>query len=183
MREPRDKEEGAIYAIGAKTNNNEMFFEEVPGSKELMLEYIQKAHEKFDFELINFSIMGNHVHLLIKPGEGEDISRIMQWLLGCFAQEFNRRNGRSGHFWGERFWSRIVTSDEDLENAFEYVSENPVKAGLADKPESYEYGAVWHYKEGERLNAPPIFKPGSYEYLFKRYECAVETRECLLDGH
>jgi hypothetical protein len=32
----------------------------------------------------------------------------MKWLKQVFAQRYNRREGRLGHIWGDRYWSRIA---------------------------------------------------------------------------
>jgi len=46
------------------------------------------------------------------------------------ATRFNRRHGRVGFLFQNRFGSRIVESDEDLISVVRYVARNPVKHGL-----------------------------------------------------
>jgi hypothetical protein len=36
---------------------------------------------------------------------------IMQWLKQTFSVCFNRRVGRTGHVWGDRYWSRVVEGE------------------------------------------------------------------------
>jgi putative transposase len=90
--------------------------------------------------------MGNHVHFLIKPRPGVSLSKIMQWLLGVFAQLWNKKHGLSGHLWGDRFFSRIISGILDFLKVFSYIDQNPVVSGLADRPEQWEYGGAWHQK-------------------------------------
>ena len=92
--------------------------------------------------------MGNHIHLLIKPGPGESLSKIMQWLLGVFAQLWNKKHCLSGHLWGDRFYSRIILGILDFLRVFLYVDYNPVIAGMVKQPEQWEYGGLWHHKKG-----------------------------------
>jgi putative transposase len=110
--------------------------------------------------------MGNHIHLLMQPADGENLSRIMQWFLGCFAQAWNREKGLSGHFWGGRFWSRPITTEEDLARVFDYIAQNPVKAGEVKKPADWKYSGVRYYKAGKKHIIDP---PQKYKHLFEGY--------------
>jgi hypothetical protein len=35
----------------------------------------------------------------------------MKWLKQTFAQRYNRETGRTGHVWGDRYWSRVVEGE------------------------------------------------------------------------
>ena len=58
------------------------------------------------------------------------VSKGMQRLLGTYAQRFNRRHGRTGHLFGERYGARVVDSEAYLAEVVEYVLLNPVRAGV-----------------------------------------------------
>ncbi|MDR2786091.1 MAG: hypothetical protein LBB83_09290, partial [Treponema sp.] len=47
----------------------------------------------------------------IKPQDGLELPAIMKWLKQTFAQRYNRETGRTGHIWGDRYWSRILAGD------------------------------------------------------------------------
>jgi REP element-mobilizing transposase RayT len=155
--------------VSAETNNKEPFFDDCPLARPLLAKRIEAAAEKFNFTLLNYCIMGNHIHLLIEQGEDNDLSRIMQWILGCFAQEWNRIKGRSGHFWGGRFWSRVIEDEEDMIAVFNYIAENPVKARKAKKAADWKYGGVYCYHEGVKTGVFLVIRPGKYIYLFDGY--------------
>jgi len=53
------------------------------GMKDLFLQVVARARKRYDFRIENFTLMGNHFHLLIRPGRGESLSRIMQWILSA----------------------------------------------------------------------------------------------------
>jgi hypothetical protein len=36
---------------------------------------------------------------------------IMQWVKQTFAVRFNRDEDRTGHVWGDRYWSRVVEGE------------------------------------------------------------------------
>ena len=56
--------------------------------------------QKFGFRLANFCIMPTHIHLLIIPGEGASLSRIMQWIKTHSAKRWNSIHGSTDHLWG-----------------------------------------------------------------------------------
>lgn len=92
--------------------------------------------------------MGNHVHLMIRPGPGTNLSRLMQWILGVFAAAYNRRWGLSGHVWGERFFSRIVEGLKAFLEVFAYIDANPVRGGLVAAPRDWPYGGLRRHRMG-----------------------------------
>jgi putative transposase len=115
-----------------------------PQFKRLFLSFVERAKRKFHFHLWDFCIMGNHIHFLIKPGEGGSLSKIMQWIKCNFAKSWNKMNGRKGHVWGERFYSRIINGIMDFLRAREYIAENPVKAGLVERAAEWAFGSLYH---------------------------------------
>ncbi len=90
--------------------------------------------------------MDNHIHLLIKPGKGENLSRIMQWILGVFAKGYNKYYNLKGHVWYDRFNSKIIENFQQLLATFRYICNNPVKAEMVETPEEYLYGALWYIR-------------------------------------
>jgi len=147
MRRNRKLLAGADYHVTARINRGEKIFL-AEGDRHLFMAILKRAKTKFNFSLKNFCVMGNHIHFLIKPGPGESLSKIMQWLLGVFAQAWNKKHGLSGHLWGDRFFSRIIAGLLDFLRVFVYIDYNPVIAGLVTKPEQWRYGGLWHHKRG-----------------------------------
>lgn len=141
--------DGALYHVSSRANRQEKLLD--PESvKELFLEVLRGARAKYAFRIHNFCIMGNHFHLLIEPGKNESLSAMMQWILGVFAIRYNKRAGLTGHFWGERFFSRIVASIEEFKETIAYIDENPVSAGLVRHARDWRYGGLWHHRHGLR---------------------------------
>lgn len=143
MRKPRMLYPGAIYHVGARTNRKE-FLLSSPVTKEILITVIHQAAKKFLFTIDNFCIMENHFHIIIKPSDGENLSKIMQWILGVFAIRYNRKNSLTGHVWGDRFFSRIIETIEALAETFKYIDENPIKAGLVKRARDWIYGGLHH---------------------------------------
>jgi len=163
---PRILRAGALYHVTARINRKEMVLDRA-AIKELLLGVIKRAKAKYSFRVDNFSIMGNHIHLIIKPAQTASLSRIMQWILGVFAMAYNRLMGLTGHVWGERFRSRIVDGLRAFMKVFKYIDGNPVTAGLASDPKEWRFGGLWHHRTACRDIVDPV--DGSMLLLFPEH--------------
>jgi hypothetical protein len=70
-----------------------------------------EAHGRFAFKLRGFRLEKECLSFYIKPADGLQLPAIMQWVKQTFAVRFNRRGGRTGHVWGDRYWSRVLEGD------------------------------------------------------------------------
>jgi hypothetical protein len=62
--------------------------------------------------------------------------------------------------WGDWFFSKIIGTLRAFLKVFDYICQNPVKAGLVGRAEWWEFGGVCHFKKGEIgvLDLPPLVK-------------------------
>lgn len=147
MRKPRELRDGARYHVTARANRREMILDP-DEMKELFLRVLKRARSKYDFRIENFCVMGNHFHLVIRPGRGQSLSSIMRWILSVFAMAYNRAKKVTGHVWGARFFSTIIANLRELTQTFEYIDDNPVKAGQVDDRRAWRHGGLWHHRSG-----------------------------------
>jgi REP element-mobilizing transposase RayT len=94
--------------------------------------------------LLAVVIMPNHVHLLLSCLRDEDgwpfpLSKIMQCLKGATAHRINRLLGSWRPVWQEESFDHVLRSHESLKEKIEYVRQNPVRAGLVERPEDYPW--------------------------------------------
>jgi REP element-mobilizing transposase RayT len=76
-----------------------------------------------------WSLMPNHVHLVVRTGQ-QPLARAMLRLGTGYAGRFNRRYGRAGHLFQNRYHSVPVEDDAHLRLVIRYVHLNPVHAGI-----------------------------------------------------
>lgn len=149
MRKPRILKVGAEYHVMARINRQEMIFDK-DVFKTMFVEVLCRARKKYPFSFRNFCIMGNHVHLIIRPKgrpKGRtSLSRLMQWILSVFARKFNDHRGYKGHVWYDRFKSKIIESLAQLDKTNIYLMMNPKAIKTLDDFRNYEFCGFHHIK-------------------------------------
>ena len=96
------------------------------------------------YDLLAFTTMPNHAHLVFTPLAREDgevyaLSRIMHRLKRRTAWLAKTILGRTGSFWQREFYDHFARDGREMARIIAYVLHNPVKAGLADAPESWPW--------------------------------------------
>ena len=95
--------------------------------------------------------MSNHVHELYRvPEDGVTIAQILQRVKGGFARKFNPRYSRTGHFWKNKPFWRIVEDERYVLHCCNYYHWNPVKAGMVDHPADWPYSGYRFHVLGEK---------------------------------
>ena len=94
--------------------------------------------------LLGYCLMSNHVHLLIQESDTA-ISTVMKRIGTSYAYWYNRKYARSGHVFQDRFKSENVEDDSYLKTVIRYIHQNPVKAGITSKAESYFWSSCRVY--------------------------------------
>ena len=89
-----------------------------------------------------YVIMPDHLHLVLSVRPEITLGRVVQLIKGRFAWRYNRDKNRSGKVWQERYHEKALRSEAELLRAMEYVENNPVTGGLADRPEWYLWSSA-----------------------------------------
>ena len=143
MRKNREFTKDAFYHVTSRTNDKISVFDTNPGRK-IMLQTLQEAKIKYHFTLTNFCIMPTHIHLLIQPKEGANLSKIMQWIKTMSAKRWNYIHGSKDHLWGDRYYARTIKTQHDYFFVMDYIDQNPVKAKLAQTPSDWKASGAHH---------------------------------------
>lgn len=70
------------------------------------------------------------------------VSRFVQELKQAFSRWYNKKNNRTGYFWGSRFKGIIIFHGEGQLVVSSYIDLNPVRAGITVKPEDYRWSSL-----------------------------------------
>jgi hypothetical protein len=71
-----------------------------------------------------------------------DVSEFMRNVESDYARWHNRRFGRKGQLWADRFKSNLLESARALQAVALYVELNPLRARLAQRPEQYRFSSA-----------------------------------------
>jgi DNA polymerase-3 subunit alpha len=96
---------------------------------------VESALRHFDGErylLGSYVVMPNHVHALVHPVMGQQLSEILHSWKSFTANEANKVLGRTGSFWQDESFDHIVRDEHQLERFHHYIYENPIKAKLSE---------------------------------------------------
>ena len=127
--------------------------------------------EKHGFALVQFSVQGDHLHLLIEAQSKHALARGMQGLMIRIAKGLNRYwRRRRGSVFAERYFARAVQTAKEIKRALAYVLNNARKHGVWSSPTAPDpfSSGRWYtgWSEGLRklcrpLRAPPLLSPAT----------------------
>lgn len=125
--------------MGARGNNSrDLFLDE--SDRLAFVGLLAKTVQRCHWTLQAYCLMGHHYHLLVQANL-EDLANGMRLLNGGHARTFNRRHRRTGHLFGERYWSEAIERQEHLLECARYIASNPVRAGFCQRAEEWPWGS------------------------------------------
>ena len=139
MRELRALEPNAIYHVTTRGARQQPIFRDALDF-ERYLSLLGDAMRRFDCKCFAYCLMPNHVHLILREPRMR-LPEAMQRLNLRYAIRFNARYDYKGHAFDRRYWSDIVESDSHLLEAFRYVANNPVRAGLVESAAEWRWSS------------------------------------------
>jgi len=96
-----------------------------------------------------------------------------------FARWFNKNYSRRGRFWADRFKSTLLYGERSLVECMQYVDLNPVRAGMVERPEEYEFGAfrLRSRREDKGLvDLRPLLSERTKAKAYEKYRSMVYLR-------
>ncbi len=138
--------DGSVYFVTFRIREGRLLADEVA----IVLQHVRSGDPSF-YHLFAAAIMPDHMHLLLKPNEGVQLSRIMKGIKGVSARKVHlfRQTRMSGPptgmsgppvhspLWQDESFDRIVRDQAEYEEKLRYVYYNPVKRGLTQDPANY----------------------------------------------
>jgi putative transposase len=124
---------GHVWHITHRCHKRE-FLLKFARDRKRWVHWLYEAKRRHGLSVLNYTVTSNHVHLLVKDCGKQEISASMQLLSGCVAQEYNRRKGRKGAFWEDRYHATAVATDDHLVQCLIYIDLNMVRAGVVNHP-------------------------------------------------
>ncbi|MBI4352126.1 MAG: transposase [Elusimicrobia bacterium] len=142
-RGPRIFFENAHYHIMDRGNDKgDIFSSDLDRIQYLSL--LRKVKHDFGLLLPAFALMSNHIHLYFVTPK-TNLSEAMFALNNAYSHYFNKEHGKTGHLFEGRYKYKLIQTDKYSLALTRYIHLNPVKAGLAAKPEAYTWSSAAQY--------------------------------------
>jgi len=106
---------------------------------------VEDAFLAFDgvrYRLLAWTIMPNHVHVLISTMPGWPLGGLISSWKRFTAREANKLLGSVGAFWQVDYWDRFIRNDDHYSAVVSYIDLNPVKANLVADASSWPWGSA-----------------------------------------
>ena len=109
---------------------------------ELALERVRRS---FVLCVFGYVVMPEHVHLLVNEPERQTLADALKSL----KQGVSRRLiGDAVHFWQKRYYDFNIRNEAQFVEKLRYIHRNPVKRGLCERPEDWEWSSFPQYATG-----------------------------------
>jgi len=148
--------------------------------RDIVLDSLRHCQKERDLLLHAWCLMSNHIHLILSA-RNHDTSEILRdfkkytskqiiaaiennkhesrkdWMLRIFREqgEKNSRN-KTYQFWRQDNQPKELYSSAFIVQKINYIHNNPVEAGIVERPEHYLYSSARDYHQGERIGLLPI---------------------------
>jgi putative transposase len=114
-----------------------------PEARQIVLDACKFFHNQ-RYELFAVVIMPDHVHILIQPfakSETEywSIGSIMHSIKSYSSKQIPQAMLHIGKVWQDGRYDEMMRTEEEFNNKWEYIRQNPVKVGLSITPEEYPF--------------------------------------------
>jgi putative transposase len=133
-----------------------------PRRRNLFLTVLEQVRRRYQFVVVGYVVMPEHIHLLISEPQKKNPSTVVQALKLGFARRVlaevrRKRNAAQNslfdcsmqHIWQKRFYDFNVWTERKRIEKLRYMHRNPVKRGLVASPELWSWSSFRAYALGE----------------------------------
>jgi putative transposase len=162
-----------------------VFFDD--GDRESYIRKIASKSRKYGAEVLCWCLMPNHVHLIMTPADGNALTLAVGRANWAYVKDLNERHECTGRLFEGRFYSMPMDEWHSL-NAIRYVLQNPVRAGIVEKPEEYPWSSA-RYLLGLESDDPLVRSadvldvPDWSDFLGRNASDIENIRACTRHGH
>ena len=129
----------AWYHVMNRGRRGERIFES-RDDYDLFIGVMREAIELFALRVSAYCLMPNHYHLLVQTPDA-NLDRCMRHINGVYTQRFNRTHELDGILFRGRYKAIVVSEGSYLLGLVRYIHRNPVRAGMVEQVEGYEWSS------------------------------------------
>jgi len=141
---------GCTYFVTTKAARNIALFH-VQQIAEIVVAKLMHYREAGAYQLHEFVLMPNHLHLLLTPNHPATLERALQFIKGGSSYEIHKMRGHKTEIWQAGFHESTIRDLADYLSKVRYIHQNPVMAGLVENPQDWAWSSA-----GQRYQIDPI---------------------------
>lgn len=115
------------------------------------LKYLKEKTNDKNLQIVAYCMMNNHAHFLIHSKDIKEISKLMSQVNTRYAIFYNKRHGRSGFVFKNRYKAEQILTYSHLISCINYIHNNPIKAKICNTKEEYKYSSYYDYKNNKKI--------------------------------
>ncbi|MFH1728018.1 MAG: transposase [Pseudomonadota bacterium] len=139
--------ESNIFHITWQFHNKDWFFSEY-WAKHVYYSLMLTCSALFNINVYCYAFMDSHAHFIFQSEVPEFISKLFHKIHTIFAIAFNKRNGRRGQVFMDRFKTIPIKSEKELLRVMAYIDLNQKRAGKVKHPRQNKFSSYKHYALG-----------------------------------
>jgi putative transposase len=113
-------------------------------ARSLFEDALERMRQRYRFVIAGYVVMPEHVHLLV----GEPLKGAVSDVIHALKLSVTLRRAERP-FWQARYYDFNVHNPDKRVEKLRYMHRNPVKRGLAAKPEEWQWSSFLHYATGK----------------------------------
>jgi len=108
---------------------------------------LREALARYPVDLFAYCLMPNHFHLVLRPTEDGQLSRLMQWFAATHSRRWHLKRGTTGtgSVYQGRFKAFPVQHDHHFLAVCRYVERNPLRAALVARAEDWSWSSLTQF--------------------------------------
>ena len=152
-------EPGMIHVIGRGNNKLKIFRNK--SDYNLFVRTVLRFIEDTNIYIQHYALMNTHYHMLVWLEPNHKLPDFIKKLHITYNYYYNKKYGRKGHLWHNRYRGILVKNDIYWLQCARYIELNPVHAGICCHPGEYQWSSYNYYANSkkDKLLSPLINHP------------------------
>ena len=130
-----------VYFVTTDTWRRRQIFLK-PEAARILLEQLIECRDRGFYKLHSFTVMPEHLHVLLTPGQESSLEKAMMMIKGGASHRIKKALQYQSPIWNEGFHDRWIRDLTEYRLRKQYIEQNPVKARLAAKAAEYALGSA-----------------------------------------
>ena len=123
-------------------------------------EALQHVRQQYPFEINAIVLLPDHFHTLWTLLSDDSNFSLRMRLIKRYVTKYygtkleveldiseSRIARKEGNLWQRRFWEHLIRDETDFANHCDYIHYNPVRYGLCDRPQSWNFSSIHRFMQ------------------------------------